>query len=139
MPTVDLLTIADAATIEGGKLNLLGAGWDVILVRAFPVMHRTIAVAFRTKFGWNDTNESVRVGVELLDEDGHPVAAPDGQKLEGAITTGRPAQLKPGEDQAVPGVVIYDYLTFNRAGTYTIVVNLNGMEAARTTFRVVAA
>ena len=51
--------------------------------------------------------------------------------------TGRPPDLEQGEDQVVPLVFNMAQLRFERAGTYAVLVRIDGLEAARSRFRVV--
>ncbi len=37
--------LADAAQVQGGKLFVLGGGFDTISAQSLPVVHRSLAVA----------------------------------------------------------------------------------------------
>ncbi|HEV8633688.1 MAG TPA: hypothetical protein VG370_05525 [Chloroflexota bacterium] len=67
---VEWLILADAAQVLGGKLFLLGGGWDVLTVNsAFPLQQRC-AVAVALRVPWNETNQRHQVEIEIEDEDG---------------------------------------------------------------------
>ena len=45
---VEWLILADSAQVTGGKLFLLGGGWDRVTANSFPFAHNmSIAVSFR--------------------------------------------------------------------------------------------
>ncbi|MGQ0602551.1 MAG: DUF6941 family protein [Anaerolineales bacterium] len=68
---VDIFTLCDAATADGGKLNILGA-FDTIFVEKFPAIHPQCAVALRVRFRPSERGDH-QVSMELVDEDGRPV------------------------------------------------------------------
>lgn len=129
---VEWLILADAAQIAGGKLFLLGGGWDVLHVNtAFPVRQRcAVAAAFRVP--WNETNQPHSIEIEVLDEDGRSLLKSGGQ-----IEVGRPPGLPPGLDQRAQLALDFE-LVFERPGTYVLVARVEDEEGQRVPFRVVA-
>ncbi len=91
---VEWLIIADAAQVVGGKLYLLGGGYDrVTLPKEPPAPHSmSVAVAFRVP--WNDTNIKHDFELEILDGDGHQIVNAKGQ-----FEVGRAPGIAPGQDQ----------------------------------------
>ena len=87
------LLLADSAQVVGGKLYLLGGGWSAIGPDPTP-----FAFAMLIEVPWNEANQRFRFKLELLSEDGQPVAMPTPQGeqplvLDGAFEVGRPPQL----------------------------------------------
>jgi len=65
---IEIFSLCDAATDEGGKLNLLGA-FDTIVASKAPVTHPHCAVALRFRFNSIEGNEH-KVSVRFVDVDG---------------------------------------------------------------------
>jgi hypothetical protein len=129
---VEWLILADAAQIVGGKLYLMGGGWDVLTVNSpYPVHHRcAIAASFRIP--WNETNQRNNVEVVVATEDGRELG-----NVRAQMEVGRPAGLPPGSDQRAQ-LAAEMALQFQGPGIYVIVARIEGEEAARYPFRVVA-
>ncbi len=127
---VEWLILADAAQVVGGKLYLLGGGWDVLNVAtAFPVQQRcTIAAAFTIP--WTETNQPHDVAIDITDSDGSSLGT-----ISGRVEVGRPPGLPQGSGQRAQ-LAAEIGLTFPTLGTYVITARVNGIEAKRVTFRV---
>jgi hypothetical protein len=124
------LILADSAQIVGGKLYLLGGGWDTLTVSSpFPVSRRC-AVAASFSVPWNETNEKQNVEIEIVSEDGKELA-----RMTGEIEVGRPAGTLPGSQQRAQ-LAADMMLEFKEAGLFAIVARVAGEEQARTSFRV---
>lgn len=71
---VEIFTLCDAATVSGGKLNILGS-FDTIAARAFPCQHPLCAIAVRIRFELGEEgNHSFQV--HFCDPDMRPVMKP---------------------------------------------------------------
>ncbi|MBI3978222.1 MAG: hypothetical protein HY331_08560 [Chloroflexi bacterium] len=128
---VEWLILADAAQVVGGKLYLLGGGWDVLTVNAgFPVEQRC-AVAAAFKVPWNETNQPYDIKIEITDEDRHEKLF----QLAGQIEVGRPPGIPPGSDQRTQ-IAVDLTMKLEHPGTYVIIAEVEGQESS-TTFRVV--
>lgn len=129
---VEWLILADAAQVVGGKLYLLGGGWDVLTAAAgFPLQQRvTIAAAFTVP--WTETNSPHNVEIEITDSDGNSLGT-----ITGRIEMGRPPGLPQGSDQRAQ-LATEIGLNFPAAGTYVIVARVEGREEKRVAFRVQA-
>jgi hypothetical protein len=124
------LILADAAEIVGGKLYLMGGGWDALSVPQFPVTKQTgIAASFNIP--WNDTNLKHDVEIEIITEDGATVA-----KLNAQLEAGRPAGIPVGTDQRVQ-IAANLPLEFKAPGVFSIVSRVAGREDAALNFRVI--
>ena len=90
------MMLADAAQEVGGKLYILGGGWSLTGPGPAPM-----AIALKIEVPWDRTNERHQLLLELLDEDGLPIAVqgPDGNlplQVTGNLEVGRPPGVKPG-------------------------------------------
>lgn len=135
---VDYMVLADAADAVQGKHYIHGAGWDRLLAASFPVSHPALSVAVRLIVPWTDTNQEHTLQLDVVDEDGRSILPIPPGPVEGKINVGRPAHLVHGEDQVAPLALKFNGLTFQRAGLYAVILRLDGLEAARSAFRVVA-
>jgi hypothetical protein len=128
----EFLILADAAQAVGGKLYMLGGGWDVLTISSsFPARH-PFSIALGLRVPWNETNQMQNVGVEIVDEDGNPAAAMSGQ-----VEVGRPAGLPAGQSQLVV-LAFNGMMEVKRPGGFAIIGKIEGQEAKRLHFRVVA-
>ncbi len=129
--SVEWLILADAAEVTGGKLYVLGGGWDRLTVNSRPAKRNmAIAVAFRVP--WIETNKVHRFQLELSDDDGRQTITTDGQ-----FEVGRPPGIPQGQPQLVQLVVNVDAV-FERLGTYVIATRVNDSEERSIRFNVVA-
>ncbi len=132
---IDWLILADSAQVVGGKLYLLGGGWDNLNVnRPFPIDQR-IAVALGIKVAWNETNIRHTFEVEIISEDKETEAPKSLMKAGGQFEVGRPPGILPGQEQrfqfALDGAT-----KIENAGTKTIIVRIEGQEMRRLSFYV---
>lgn len=128
---VEWLILADAAQVVGGKLYLLGGGWDTLAVHTgFPVQqHLALAVALRVP--WHETNERHSVSVAVESEDGQVLATASAE-----FEVGRPPGIPRGQDQRVQFAMSVP-LTLERPGTYVAVARGPALEERRVPFNVV--
>lgn len=128
---VDWLILADAAQIVGGKLYLMGGGWDVLAVNSgFPIRrHCGMAAAFRVP--WNEANQVHNVEIEIADQDGNVLV-----NVAGQLEVGRPPGIPQGHEQRAQLAIDLD-LELKGPGTYVIVARIQGKESARVPFLVV--
>jgi hypothetical protein len=71
---VEIFTLCDAATVSGGKLNILGS-FDTIAARSFPCQHPFCAIAIRIRFDLGEEGEH-SFQVHFCDPDMRPVMKP---------------------------------------------------------------
>jgi hypothetical protein len=126
------LILADGAQVAGGKLYLLGGGWDILTVNTgFPVdQHAAIAAAF--KVPWNETNQPHNIELAIEDEDGT-----EKLKVAGQVEVGRPPGILPGQDQRAQ-IAIDFTMKLERPGSYVVIARIDGTEGRRVPFRVLA-
>ena len=127
---VEWLILADAAQVNGGKLYLLGGGWDQLNVgSAFPVPQR-VGLAASFLVPWNETNQKRNVELSLVTDDGDELL-----KINGQIEVGRPAGIPAGSEQRAQLAADMS-VEFKRPGVYSIIARIDGEESARIAFRV---
>ena len=62
--------LADAAQVQGGKLFVLGGGFDTISARTLPIVHRTLALAMVAEVDPDERHRDLEISISLFDEDG---------------------------------------------------------------------
>jgi len=129
---VDAFLLADAAEVVNGKLYLMGGGWTSCTPRDglnYP-FEKVIASAITISVAYQETNEEHKFALEFRDADEKPL----GPRIDGGFTVGRPPELVPGMSQLVQfaGAVP---VTLPEAGTYTLVLTLDGQEVKRVHFQ----
>jgi hypothetical protein len=124
--------LADAAQVHGGKLFVLGGGFDTISARQFPVTHRSLAIALVAEVGPEDRHRDLEIVITLIDEDGHPL----GLEAKGKLRVGAPPNLPPGSPSIVPIVSPFYNVQFPEPKGYAFVITFEENELARVRFRV---
>lgn len=128
---VEWLILADYVEIIGGKLYLMGGGWDVLTVNtAFPHA-RPVGLAAAFSVPWNETNQRHNVEIEMLSDDGQTVG-----KVGAQFEVGRPAGIRAGQGQRFQ-LAANVQLNLPGPGTYVIVARIEGQEEARVPFNVI--
>lgn len=125
--------LADSAQVQGGKLYVLGGGFDTISTKQVPVVHRNLALALVAEVGPEERHRDLEMAITLMDEDGQPV----GVEAKGKLRVGAPPNLPPGASSVVPMVSPFFNLKFDEAKGYAFIVEFEGNEIARVRFRIV--
>ena len=128
---VEWLILADAAQVTGGKLYLLGGGWNQLTANKFP-HPQSMSIALSIAVPWTRTNEKHSFEIEIASADGETI-----KKLPGQFEVGRPAGLPPGQDQRAQFAVNINW-TIDRPGGYVVIARLDGEEGRRFPFSVLA-
>ena len=123
---------ADSAQAVGGKLYILGGGFNHLAVPDFPAAH-AFDVAIIVDVPWDHTNRPYEVAIELVDADGQSL----GYRAEATLETGRPAGARPGTSFALP-LAIPVNVEFPVPGRYVIRGEVNGQEVRRAVLDVVS-
>lgn len=129
---VEFLILADSAEAVGGKLYMLGGGWDVLTVNAAFPSQQAFSIALGLSVPWNETNQRHNVTVEIADEDGNAAATMTGQ-----LEVGRPPGFPLGQAQRVV-LAFKGVMGIEKPGGFAITAKLEDQEAKRVGFRVVA-
>jgi len=127
---VEWLILADHAEIIGGKLYLMGGGWDVLTVNTGFPSARPVGLAAAFSVAWNETNQRHNVEIEIQTDDGQPVG-----KVGAQFEVGRPAGIRAGQEQRFQ-LAANVPLSLSGPGTYVIVARIEGQEARRVPFNV---
>lgn len=132
-PSVDIALLADAVQASRGKLFLLGGGWDVLSVRSLPARHPSMGIGLRIRVPWGWPGESVRLDVELQDQDGQSVLP---GKLAASVPVRRPDHLPEGQDVSLVRALTFTNIVFQKEGAYSFVISLDGQVRDRLRFLV---
>jgi hypothetical protein len=118
--------LADAATVEKGKVFIHGGGWDTIDVGTTPVTHPTMALVLIFRIGYDEALAGIPIVIELLDEDNKPLQL----RIEGRINAGHPPRLRRGMPTFHPLAMTFNMLTFDHEGGYRFRVSSGDDELA---------
>jgi hypothetical protein len=112
---IDYALIADYAEIVGGKLYLMGGGWDTTYTAETPVVVK-VAIAVGVRVPWNETGQAIPVRMTVEDDDGEVFVS-----MDGGVSVGRPEGLAPGSAQLTQ---VAANVAFNapRFGGYRVLV-----------------
>lgn len=124
------IILADAASVVGNKLYLLGGGWDRLVVNTPLPVRQPCAIAVSFRVPWAETNARHQFSLEVQDEDGNPLL-----RAGGHFEVGRPAGAPAGQPQRFQFAITAP-LELKRTGTYVIVARIENDEVDRTTFSV---
>lgn len=125
--------LSDAAQVQGGKLFVLGGGFDTISARSLPVVHRSLTLAMVAEVDPEERHRDLEIAITLMDEDGRSLDV----EAKGKLRVGAPPNLPPGARSIVPIVSPFYNLRFPEAKGYVFVVTFEGLELARVRFRIV--
>ena len=100
--SLDYLLVADGAQVVGGKLYLLGGGWDRLTVPRLPgPPAMPFSVALGVNVPWSLTNRKMSFSIDIHDADGGHV----GLLVGGEFEVGRPQAFAPGPRSAFSSLV----------------------------------
>lgn len=131
-PSIEFALLADGVQAMGGKLFIMGGGWDTIWVRAFPARHHTMAIGTRIRIPWSSESQSFDLTVELVDQDGKAIFDTIRQNLTAAPPKGVPDGL----EQGVVRAFTFNNVPFHQPGEYSFVMAIDGVETGRLRFSV---
>ena len=106
--------LADAASVESGKVFVHGGGWDTIYAAAIPTTHPTMALVLIFQINYDEALSDIPIVIELLDEDDKPLEL----RVEGKISAGHPPRLQRGAPTFHPLALTFNMLTFDHEGSY---------------------
>jgi hypothetical protein len=118
VPIRATLLLADSAQAVGGKLYILGGGWNITGPSPVPS-----AIAMYVEIPWDLTNVKHPWRLELMDSDGQPVMihTPVGEQafvLQGELEVGRPPGTQPGVGLGVPMAINLGPIPLQAGGRY---------------------
>lgn len=132
-PSVDVAFLADAVQASRGKLFVLGGGWDVLTVRSLPARHPSMGIGLRVRVPWGWPGESVRLDVELQDEDGKSMLP---GSLSAPVPVRRPSHLPEGQDLTIVRALTFTNIIFRGEGAYSFVISIDDEVKERLRFLV---
>ncbi|MGZ6692926.1 MAG: DUF6941 family protein [Solirubrobacteraceae bacterium] len=131
--SIPYMLLADAADAVGGKLYILGGGWDRLMVPNLPARSvKPFAIALGITVPYSHTNRQFVLTIELIDADGAQI----GDVLQVGLETGRPPGLRPGGSQNTP-LGIGTNPEFPTPGRYSFVARIDGDIKNNVAFEVV--
>ena len=113
---IEFLILADSVQAVSGKLYMLGGGWNRRTSASFP-SPATMGIAIGLLVPWDETNQTHRVTISILDEDGTQ-AVP---QINGDVEVGRPPGLRAGTEQRSL-LAINASFPLPRPGRYEVIV-----------------
>jgi Family of unknown function (DUF6941) len=115
--TTEVFALCDAATVSGGKLNLLGA-FDSIHAAQTPAVHAQCAIAARLRFLRIEEGQH-RIKLNVVNEDGHPIMP----SIDGVLTV----NFGQEDESAVTNFIVNIHqLKFESLGQYSIDLAVDG-------------
>jgi len=121
-PSIDFAILCDAVQAAGGKLHLVGGGWDNLFVSKFPARHHTLGIGLRVRIPWGSLDDIAEVHVDLIDEDGKSIL-PSGP-LHHQVKARRNPAMEEGTDLGVVRAFTFNNLEFPRPGQYAFVLTI---------------
>ncbi len=118
---VEIFSLCDAATADGGKFNLLGA-FDTIRAPQLPFVHSQCTIALRLRFSRIEEGDH-KVTVHFVDGDGKNVIQP----MQGNIKV----KFVPGQPSLSTNLILnIQGLKLEKAGEYSIDLAVDGQHKA---------
>ena len=123
--------LCDAAQVHDGKLFVLGAGWDRLMVPSFPSEYRFF-LAIKLAVPAGDAYRPFEMRVDVRDEEG---GSTGGVMPATRVEVARPLGYLAHED--LPCMFAFEArVTFGRPERLTFTLLVDGEEVARTSLRV---
>jgi len=127
--------LADSVASVDGKLYVLGAGWNRIVVRSFPARHDRVGVGLLFHVGARRSPGRRRFALRVV--------GPNGDRLRLAGGAGGTADGIEGEfsvgglgDVTVPLALNLDGLSLSEPGRHSVVVSIDGEDVKTLGFEV---
>lgn len=130
---IEYALLADAAQAVGGKIFVLGGGWNLFRSATFPAPVQ-LAVAIGLGFTSNEVGVKCPLSVVIADEAGVPIIP----EVKGQVETGQTAPDMPKTASVKIPVAININLSLPHPGTYGIVVTA-GSSTAQLSFEAIFA
>jgi hypothetical protein len=138
--------LCDTAVVAEGKLFIQGAGWNALNTMQFPCVHPRLGLALIVSVPYTATNQLHTMEITLVHEDGEELVLgaaqqPDGQQqqlrhITAQFNVGRPPTILPGDAQVMPFAVNLNQLQFEKPGSYSVVLKIDGTVCETLVFRV---
>ncbi|WP_420612943.1 DUF6941 family protein [Candidatus Spongiisocius sp.] len=132
-PSVEFAMLADAVQAVGGKLYILGGGWELLYVASFPARHPSIGVGIRLRVPWPFA-DSFKLSVDLMDEDGRSLLG--SSRFSRTIQVRPPVKRLPGAEMGMTRAFTFNNLVFPKPGGYSFAIYVEDEQVSRIPFRV---
>jgi hypothetical protein len=137
--------LCNHAEVQNNRLYLSGGGIDQAVISAGQPSPWSVslAVGLSIEVPWTETNQDHAIHIALLDADDNPVEVQSGSDdrapfgVDLRFNVGRPPQLEAGASQNVALAVNVPILPFEKLGSYTFAVSINGTELRRLPYRLI--
>jgi hypothetical protein len=137
--------LCNHAEVQNNLLYVSGGGIDRVGVPGnIPgPWNINLAIGMNISVPWTETNKEHVVTVDLVDFDSHPVLIPSGVetvsplRVEMKFNVGRPPTLEVGESQSISLAINLPALPISEIGNYSFILNVDGSELRRLSYRVV--
>lgn len=127
----ELFFVADHAAVESGKLYCSGGCWDRIGLPEFPAVHH-FSVAAVLNIPWHAYNQSHSFTIWFEDADGNR----HGAEVAGDFEVAAAPDMKVGDPTRLPFAGTFNNFEFPQPNDYAAVMEVDGTEVARWSFRV---
>lgn len=131
---IPVAMLADAATVERGKLYIHGGGWDNISASSFPVNHPSLALVLLFRLEYEEALEPQGYLIDLVNDGDQP----QGFRVEGELTVGLPPGTRKGASISVPQQLTVNGLEISSPGDYRFRVLVKASVLAELPFAVTA-
>ena len=121
---IDYAILADAAQAVGGKMFILGGGWNVYRSASYPAPIQ-LAVAIGIGFSSGEIGNRYPLKIVIADEAGVPIVP----EFTGQIENGQPAPDLPKEVPVKVPLAWNVSLAVPRPGRYGIVITVGNAQA----------
>lgn len=137
--------LCNHAEVQNNRLYVLGGGIDQSVIPAGQPGPWSVSLSLGLVIdvSWAETNRDHAVRIALLDADGNPVEVktnstdPQAFSIDLRFNLGRPSQLEAGTSQNVALAVNVPILAFDKLGSYTFAVSIDGTTLRRLPYRLV--
>lgn len=133
-PSIDIALLADSVQAVRGKLFVLGGGWDTLWVSRLPARHPSLAIGLRLRVPVLWRSETLRLSVELQDEDGKALL-PRPLAHDIKLPTNAP-QPAGATDFGLVRSFTFNNLQFDREGAHSFVISVDDEPVSRIRFTV---
>ncbi|MDQ2709188.1 MAG: hypothetical protein M3Z25_16840 [Actinomycetota bacterium] len=141
------VVLADYAQVHAGKLNVVGAGINLVGAHTAEAPHKiNLHAAILIIVPWQSHNQAHKLTVSLGNEDGGylpiaeaapgvPVEPEDEGSVVGQFNAGRGPIMTPGDDSIIP-LAVPIQVAVPSLGAYRVILKIDGTEIAVARFRV---
>ncbi len=125
---IEIAALCDAATEQGGKLNMLGA-FDTLHAVKFPHIVPQVTIVFRIRFNRAESGGH-KIKLAIKDEEGVAILP----EMEAVV----PIEIRKGSDSRVGNIMMNVHgMKFEKAGYHSVDLSLDGTHAFSLPLRVI--